>query len=167
MRRSKHILMRLNRLVLEGLFWRKGFIRTAFGVMVVAEPSEQSYCEWSTLLSRVLLRKYLRPTAQVLDIGAGAHALRRSAPASPPGLPTSSPDASTGPARRPTPTASRSTAWSRICSTDLAGALTWCSATRWPSRAANSKSCVIACTKCPGSVGVEGSNHSLELFWLG
>ena len=57
MRPSKHILIRLNHLVRKDLFGRKGFIRGAFGVKAVVEPSEQSYCEWSTLLSRALLRK--------------------------------------------------------------------------------------------------------------
>jgi methylase of polypeptide subunit release factors len=75
MRLSKQILMRLNHLVRKGLFSRKCFIRAVFGVKVVAEPSVQGYCEWCTLLSHALLRKYLGPSAQVLDVGAGAHAL--------------------------------------------------------------------------------------------
>jgi methylase of polypeptide subunit release factors len=71
----KLLLMRVNELVRKCLFCRQGFIRWVFGIRMVALPTVHSYCEWGTILQRLILARYVRQGDRVLDLGTGAHAI--------------------------------------------------------------------------------------------
>jgi methylase of polypeptide subunit release factors len=71
----KRSLRFANRLVRTHLFCRKKFIHWVFGIRVVAPSTVHSYCEWGTILQRLILRKYIRRGDCILDLGTGAHAL--------------------------------------------------------------------------------------------
>lgn len=71
----KRLLMRANHLVRLTVFRRRAFIRAVFGVEPVAAAEVQSYCEWATVLMRLVLRRYLQPRQALLDLGTGAHAV--------------------------------------------------------------------------------------------
>jgi methylase of polypeptide subunit release factors len=75
MKASKRVLMRGNAMIRRSLFNRPAFVRRMFGVDVAPDPTAQSYCEWNTILFRMILPRYLRPRMRVLDMGTGAHGL--------------------------------------------------------------------------------------------
>ena len=67
--------MGVNRFIRKNLFNRRVFIRLVFNVNVITEPSRQSYCEWQSILLRLILKRYITPDCKVFDVGTGAHAL--------------------------------------------------------------------------------------------
>jgi methylase of polypeptide subunit release factors len=70
----KRLLMEANGLIRKIIFSRRIFIRMIFGVDVVTSPNVQSYCEWGTILIRIIMKQYIRPGIRLLEIGTGAHA---------------------------------------------------------------------------------------------
>lgn len=75
MKLAKRLLMRANGAVRRHVFGRPAFIRTVFGVEVVAPVEVQTYCEWPSVLLRLVVGRYVGPGDRVLDVGTGAHAL--------------------------------------------------------------------------------------------
>src|SRR3954462_10789603 len=75
MKATKRVLMRGNALLRRSVFNRPVFVRSVFGVDVAPDPTAQSYCEWATIMARLVLPRYLRHGQRVLDMGTGAHAV--------------------------------------------------------------------------------------------
>ena len=72
---AKRFLMKMNGLIRTHLFSQRRFIAFVFNVNAVVSPSVQSYCEWGTILQRVIMKRYIWPGVRILDIGTGAHAM--------------------------------------------------------------------------------------------
>jgi len=75
MKPGKRLLLRINRVIRRCLFSRRSFIRAVFGARMVAPFAVQTYCEWPSILQRLVVKRYIHPGARILDMGAGAHAL--------------------------------------------------------------------------------------------
>jgi methylase of polypeptide subunit release factors len=75
LRFNRRILMRGNALIRKCVFCSPRFAGRFFGIRFSASPGLQSYCEWPTILQRMVIGKYMRADSNVLELGTGAHAI--------------------------------------------------------------------------------------------
>ncbi len=71
----KRCLMQVNSVIRRRAFSSPRLARWLFGVDVLAPPEMQSYCEWGTILQRIIMPRYVRQGARILDLGTGAHGM--------------------------------------------------------------------------------------------